>query len=64
MDISNALNSPSHDILLAAHRSHEAAYTDTLADLTRDILASGVFGPNTHGKWQYGRHHEERDQDA
>ncbi|KAL0631762.1 hypothetical protein Q9L58_009370 [Maublancomyces gigas] len=64
MDVCNILNSPSHDILLDANRSHELEYHEKLAELTRDVLTSGVFGPDTQGRWRYGRHTDEPDQIA
>lgn len=64
MDISHILNSPAFDILLDVSRSHEPKYRDQLAELTRDVLATGVFRPETQGTWRYGRHDEEEDKDA
>lgn len=64
MDICNILNSPSYNVLLVGHCSHEPEYLAKPADLTREILASGVFGPLTQGRSWHGRHEPERDGDA
>lgn len=61
MEICCVLNSPSHDILLDSSRSHTAAYALKLSELTLHVLQSGVFAPDTGGKWHYGRHEEEED---
>lgn len=63
MDISQILNSPPYDILLDAHRSHEPKYVDKLAELTRDVMSSGVFGPQGQGRWRYGQYADEPDMD-
>lgn len=64
MHISNVLNSPSQDVLLSGDRSHEAVYINKLAELTREVLASGVFAHHVQGRWKYGRYPEEKDKDA
>lgn len=64
MEITNVLNSPSHDILLAAHRSHEPAFVAKLSELTLDMMNSGVFAPAMQAKWQWGHHQNEEDHDA
>lgn len=64
MEISHILNSPSFDILLDFKNAHTPQYIARLADLTRHVLESGVFGPTTVGRWHLGRHDEEEDRDA
>lgn len=63
MEISQILNAPSLDILLDFKNAQTPQYIARLADLTRHVLASGVFGPTTVGRWHLGRHDEEEDQD-
>lgn len=63
MDICQILNSPSYDVLLDGARSATPTYIAKLAELTCHILESGVFGPQTGGRWHYGRHVEEMDRE-
>ncbi|KAL0631144.1 hypothetical protein Q9L58_009997 [Maublancomyces gigas] len=59
MDICHILNSPSYDILLDISNSHTPNYIAKLNELTLHVLASAAFGPQTDGRWHYGRHEEE-----
>lgn len=63
MDICQILNSPSYDVLLDHASSATPNYIAKLAELTCHIVGSGVFGPHTDGRWHYGRHAEEEDQE-
>lgn len=64
MDVCHIVNSPSFDILLDITSSQTPNYVAKLAELTHHVMASGVFGPNTLGRWHHGRHGEEEDRVA